>query len=160
MGAAPLTGGRDLAMVAEPDCGLPVRYFWEVPAVSEDREWRKPFYAECRRKHAPPGPRDWANVVATTAGPGEPSRFAPGLSDARIGELCLQAIEEATKKDGAGIELKGGKPHVRCFYWDTGSTVGACGGEVVTGIYVEWQDSGEAHGYPMSENELKRKFKL
>lgn len=45
----------------------------------------------------------------------------------------------------------------RMFFVDTGHSIGASAGEETSFVYVEYLSSGEVHGRPMTEMELRRK---
>jgi len=48
---------------------------------------------------------------------------------------------------------------MRRYYWKVpGGPVGVCSGEATNFVYVEWCQSGEVHGWPISEKKLKQKI--
>ena len=73
-----------------------------------------------------------------------------GLTPEKLEEICLRAVQ-------SGVTLPQSKDNVRCFYLDVGEPVGACGGQVVSAVYVEWHSSGTVHGRPMTPSELRKR---
>ena len=78
----------------------------------------------------------------------------------RMEMACIGFDERGVKEgpdDERGTEFQSPKPHVSYFFKDMGRIIGASDGQLVQFIFVKYNSSGDVHGQPISEQELRRK---
>lgn len=114
-----------------------------------DDEWPDPDWQYVHKHHSLPK-ESWAEVIASTRGKDDNSRY-------KIGQLDVQRIElEAVT--GHGIEILPRKgTHERHFWRRMAHDIGANKGHRTRYLYVIYHYSGGAvHGYPVTEAWLKK----
>jgi len=109
------------------------------------REWAQPQWIDYK-KHIPPTTVQWPAIVAST-------RNANALyHPAEVQNL--QQLEMACLIDRVAFrELR----NKRMYFIDAGRVIGASEGVETPFLYVEWLSSGEVHGRPITEGELRQK---
>lgn len=118
---------------------------WHAPAWNEDAS----------RKHRLGGPhakRNWERSItkAITKGGDHPSVYDPNLNPLEIERIEMQTID-------AAFELPQRLCTVRYFARDVGRIVGACNGEFADWVFVKYNADGSVHGYPLTQEYLKRR---
>jgi hypothetical protein len=95
----------------------------------------------------------WQEVVQGTGGKKAVARYIHTLTPPQIHQLEFDCVDPE-REDRADHEvLPRPKPHVRAFWMDVGTVIGASKGEETTLIRVE-VTSGRYHGRPITEAEL------
>jgi hypothetical protein len=115
-----------------------------TPVAAAPRVWA-PMRLEPYRKHRPPEGLSWQQIVDNT----------------KNGN-ALYCITEADQRQAEAECLMNGPllreiKNKRMFFMEMDQVIGASEGVETKFIYVEWLVSGECHGRPITEQELKRK---
>src|SRR5882724_1128165 len=109
-------------------------------------QWSDPVWDKLsNQKHRRAQKRSWDRSITTawTGEPDEPSQFNPHLSDAQIEEMELACI-----RDGDQIQ---DKCHKRTYWARLTDVIGASAGEKTQFLYVEYLNTGNVHGWPITE---------
>ncbi len=88
-------------------------------------------------------------IAAQTAEKGHPSIYDPSLTDGEIREMEMSCVT------GAGTELPRTLSHVRRFYRDFGTVIGASEGQKTEYVFVQYTSDGTVHGYPATSKYLE-----
>lgn len=117
--------------------------------------WQAPVWDRLsNQKHRKSSTKSWDRKVtkAWTGQPEESAQFDPGITDAQIESMEIEATQ------GEGVQIQD-KCHKRRFYRDMGQIIGASAGDDTTFIYVEYVNSGPVHGRPMTWKEIQDKIR-
>jgi hypothetical protein len=119
-------------------------------------QWQPPFWDRLsNRKHMKANKRSWERSLTKswTGAPDEPAQFDPNLTEAELEEMELEIAR------GDGGTLIKDICHKRTFYRDMGRDIGASLGEMTSYIFVEYHNSGDVHGRPMTLKQIQEKIK-
>jgi len=122
--------------------------------------WRDPVWDKIsNRKHRRASRQQWQRsiTVAWTGQPDEASQFDPNLTDAEIETMQIESVN-SDPEYVVGTPIRS-ECHKRTFFRDMQRIIGASAGEKTQFIYVEYVNSGQVHGWPITEDQLKRKLK-
>lgn len=78
-----------------------------------------------------------------------PAKYSQTITEPEQQQMELSCIAQESPFRGDNT--------VRRFWMDAGKMIGASNGEETRYIMVEWKNSGEIHGRPISLSELRRK---
>ena len=118
--------------------------------------FRPPSWARDYDKHHPLYSENWNDVVRGTAGEGA-ARYHPSLTLAEIERMEIDVIAGANQQD-QGQEIPDKCTLTKRVYWKCmNRIVGASRGKQTEYIFVEYAQSGDVHGRPIDEPQLKRK---
>ena len=120
-----------------------------------DVEWQTPRWVDTLKKHrrCGPGAREkWerSDLVAETLSRGRHSLYSPYLSSDEIREMEMLCLQN-------GTQLPGSRHNVRTYWFRSPDLVGASSGEKTNYIFVQYNISGEVHGYPVTAAYLRQK---
>jgi hypothetical protein len=127
--------------------------------------WNEPQWDRVAcRKHFKPSPsskRNWTRSILTMyTSDGGAAVFDPNLTLSEIESMgmgCLQIVHGRVQPAAGVVEFHGPVCHIRRFYKEFESTVGACDGAQTRYLFVEYISAGSVHGWPASVSCLRKK---
>jgi hypothetical protein len=98
--------------------------------------------------------RNWDRsvTVGLTGRPREPAQYDPNLPTETIKKMEMECIRVG--KEGGG-QLIQDRCHKRTYWKEMGQVIGASAGEKTCFIFVEYHNSGQVHGRPITWKELR-----
>lgn len=121
---------------------------------SAEPVFRPPLWAADYDKHHPDHSLEWKQVVQTTGGPDGVARYHSSLSIPQIETMEMETVSDDL---GLGTEIVAKRKHNRRVYWrHMGRIIGASNGKETEYIYVEYAQSGNVHGRPITKAELRK----